>query len=175
MSESPQSFGSEWRNASTQLWDWVHLTVASWRERSQLRRELNDLNQRGELSRTLQDAGLTSSDVTRLMRAHPRTPQQLAQMMQHLSINRSALLRRPGLVEAVRAMEWQCGECTNWRKCRAWLASGHEGESYRTFCPNAASLDDLRCSEPTDLGVSAEKHGVLVDLRSEEGMEIAHA
>jgi len=176
MGESPQSSSSPSSNPVTiQLWDWVQLTVASWRERSQLRRELNDLDQRGELGRTLQDAGLTSSDVTRLMRAHPRTPQQLAQMMQHLSINRSALLRRPGLVEAVRAMEWQCGECTNWRKCRAWLASGHEGESYRTFCPNAASLDDLRCSEPTDLGVSAEKHGVLVDLRSEEGMEIAHA
>ena len=79
------------------------------------------------------------------------------------------------MVEAVRAMEWQCGECTNWRKCRAWLASGHEGASYRTFCPNAASLDELRCSEPSDLGASAETHGVLVELRSEEGMEIAHA
>ena len=91
MSESPQSFGSEWRNSVTmQLWDWTQLTVARWRERSQLRRELNDLNQRGELRRTLQDAGLTSSDVNRLMRAHPRTPQQLAEMMRHLGIDRSA-------------------------------------------------------------------------------------
>lgn len=176
MSESPQSFGSEGRNAvTTQLWDWVQLTVASWRERSQLRRELNDLNQRGELSRTLQDAGLTSSDVTRLMRAHPRTPQQLAQMMRHLGIDRSALLSQLSTVETLRAMEWQCGECTNWRKCHAWLASGHAQGSYRAFCPNAVALDALRCSEGTDLGVSSRKRGLLVELQSEEGTEIARA
>jgi uncharacterized protein YjiS (DUF1127 family) len=176
MSESPQSYGLECRNAITaRLWDWMQLTIASWRERAQLRRELNELSQRGELSRTLEDAGLTLTDVNRLMRAHPRTPQQLAQMMQHLGIDRSALLTQPKMVEALRAMEWQCGECTNWRKCRAWLASGHEGESYRTFCPNAAPLDAIRCAEAPDSGVSTEKHGVLVELRSEEGMELAHA
>jgi uncharacterized protein YjiS (DUF1127 family) len=178
MSESPQSFNLEGRNAFAPImWlrDWAGLTVEGWRERSRLRRELNDLDQRGELGRTLQDTGLTRSDVSRLMRAHPHTPQQLAKMMQLLGMSRSAVLSRPSGVEALRAMEWRCGECKNWRKCRAWLASGQGPESYRAFCPNAAALDDLRCSESADSSVSTQKRGVLMELRSEEGIEIAHA
>jgi uncharacterized protein YjiS (DUF1127 family) len=176
MSESHQSLDG--RNAFSSFMrvrDWACLSIESWRERSRLRRELNDLDQRGELGRTLQDTGMTWSDVSRLMRAHPHTQQQLAQMMKHLGINRSTMSSRPRGVEALRAMEWQCGECTNWRKCRAWLASTQGPESYRAFCPNAAALDDLRCSEAAGSSVSARKRGVLVELRSEEGIEIAHA
>ncbi len=160
MSESSQSFNLEGRNAFSsfrRVRDWACLTIESWRARSQLRRELNELDLRGELGRTLHDTGMTWSDISRLMRAHPHTQQQLAQRMQHLGIDRSALLSRPSGIEALRAMEWQCGECKNWRKCRAWLASGDGPESYRAFCPNAAALDDLRCSEAAN--ASASTHG----------------
>ncbi len=125
----------------------IRLTVEGWGERSQLRRELNTLRQQGELERTLLDTGITPSDVPRLMRAHPRTPQQLAEMMRRLGIDRAALPRSPAVAEALRAMEWRCGECVNWRKCHDWLASDDEPGSYRAFCPNAEVLDALRCSE----------------------------
>ena len=58
--------------------------IEGWRERSRLRYELDKLGQHGELQRVLTDSGIAASDVSRLMRAHPRTPQQLAGMMRRL-------------------------------------------------------------------------------------------
>jgi hypothetical protein len=156
----------------TQLPDWILLTVDGWRERSQLRRELDNLRQHGELDRTLLDSGIAPSDVSRLMRAHPRTPQQLAAMMQRLGIDRAALPRSPAVAEALRAMEWRCGECADWRKCRTWLASRDAPGSYRAFCSNAEKLDELRCSETTGSGSSLRKpYGILAELEAAKGLD----
>jgi len=134
--------------ASIARWPgWILLVIDGWREHARLRRELDTLRQRGELDRTLIDSGIAPSDVPRLMRAHPRTPQQLAAMMRRLDIDRGALPRITTMAERLRAMEWLCGECGAWRKCHAWLASSEAPKSYRAFCPNAEALDELRCSE----------------------------
>jgi hypothetical protein len=146
-----------------QLPEAMLLTIEGWRERALLRRELDDLNQRGELERTLVDCGISPSELPRLMRAHPRARQQLAEMMERLGIDRAALARRPAAAEALRAIDWRCGGCTAWLKCRAWLASRDAPERYRAFCPNAAALDELRRSE------SAVSGGVLIELASEKG------
>jgi uncharacterized protein YjiS (DUF1127 family) len=171
MTELSQSSARGWtRKASTsiaQLAGGVLLTIEGWRERSRLRHELNNLRQRGELNRTLTDCGIAPSDVSRLMRAHPRTRQQLGEMMQRLGRDRAALPRAAAVLETLRAMEWQCGECADWRACRNWLASRDAPGSYRTFCPNAEALDQLRCSETTASGSSFGKpRGILAELRT---------
>ncbi|MGO8920695.1 MAG: DUF6455 family protein [Stellaceae bacterium] len=128
--------------------------IEGWRQRSRLRRELDTLRQHGELERTLSDSGIAASDVSRLMRAHPHTPQQLAEMMQRLGIDRAALPHTTAVAEALRAIEWQCGECADWRTCRRWLASPDAAGSHRAFCPNAEALDRLRAAETTASGTS---------------------
>src|SRR5579863_3324735 len=132
----------------------IRLMIEGWRERNRLRRELSSLRDRGELERTLSDSGIAPSDVPRLLRAHPHTPEQLAEMMQRLGIERGALPRTTGVAEALREMEWRCGACADWQKCRAWLAGSEAPGSYRAFCPNAETLDELRCAETSGEGCS---------------------
>jgi hypothetical protein len=154
--------------ASLAQWpDWLRLAVEGWRERSRLRREFDGLRQQGELDRTLIDSGIAPSDVYRLMRSYPHTREQMAQMMQRLGIERAALPRSPTVLEELRAMEWRCGECADWRKCRTWLDAGDAPGSYRAFCPNAETLDQLRTS-----GASFRKPcGVLAELAAAKGSD----
>ena len=139
----------------------IVLTVEGWRERRRLLNEFVDLRQKGELDRVLIDCGIAPSHLPRLLRAHPRTPQQLADMMRRLGIARAALARDTAKLEALRAMEWRCGECVNWRQCRAWLEAPVAGTSYRVFCPNAETLDNLRSTT-----ASGTRGGVLGELDS---------
>jgi len=172
---SPSSAGGWIRKAfasTTRVPRRILLAIEGWRERSRLRRELDILRQHGELDRTLLDSGIAPSDVSRLMRAHPRTPQQLAEMMRRLGIDRAALPRSPAVAEALRAMEWRCGECADWRKCRTWLASGDAPGSYRALCPNAEALDELRCSETAASGSSLRNPcGILAELEAAKGID----
>lgn len=151
--------------------DWLRLAFEGWREHAGLRRELEALHERGELDRALTDAGLSPSDVPRLMQAHPQTPQQLGQMMRHLGIDRGSLPHDAETAAELRAMEWRCGECVTWRRCRHWLAAGDGPEEYRAFCPNVVALDELRRaraagSEGSD---GEEPHGVLAELDAAHG------
>ncbi len=156
--------------ALARLPDRLRLTIEGWREHARLRREMEGLRQRGELDRTLVDTGLSSSDMPRLMHAHPHTPQQLAQMMRHVGVDRAKLPHDPQTAASLRAIEWQCGECATWRQCRAWLASGEIAEEYRGFCPNAAALDKLRRAQAETL----REHGVLAALTATHGEDLGH-
>jgi hypothetical protein len=156
-----------WIRKSGQLQDRLLLAIQGRREHARLWRELDALRQRGELDRTLSDSGIASSDVPRLMRAHPRTLQQLAEMMRRLGIDRAALPHNAAMAEGLRAMEWRCGECGAWRKCHAWLASSEASGSYRAFCLNAEALDELRCSEASHSGSSFQgPRGILAELEA---------
>lgn len=141
-----RSWGGKAVAAMAGLPDRVLTTFEGWWEQYQLRRELAELRGHGELERTLADSGIAPSDIPRLLRAHPQTRQQLARMMRRLGIDRAAL--PPRLLETVRDMEWQCGDCADWRHCRAWLAAPASPEDDHAFCPNAEALDRLRGMAP---------------------------
>jgi hypothetical protein len=128
------------------------LLIDGWRKRGRLRRELEGLRQRGELDRMLVDNGIAPCEVSRLLRTHPAAPEQLTKMMSRLGIDRAALPRKVAVIEGLRAMEWTCGECSSWRKCRTWLGGSEPHQSHRAFCPNAERLDELRCSEASHSG-----------------------
>jgi uncharacterized protein YjiS (DUF1127 family) len=146
--------------------------IEGWRERARLRSEFARLAQQGELDRTLADSGIAPSDVPRLMHAHPGTPQQLRRMMARLGIDRTRFSRSRALADAVREMEWRCGECADWRHCRVWLDSGAPAETYRAFCPNAAALDQLRCrAVETSAGEPPHRCGLLAELDAAKGEE----
>jgi hypothetical protein len=150
----------------------VRLTIEAWRERSRLRRLLGHLRRHGELERVLTDCGIAPTDVWRLMRAHASTPKQLAAMMQRLGIDRAALQRGMAVSEEMRAMEWRCGECADWRTCHIWLAVPDGPGSYRAFCPNAEALDRLRdgAAAPSDASVG-QPGGIQVELAAAKGVD----
>lgn len=149
---------------------WLAGLIEGWRERARLRSEFARLAQQGELERTLADSGIAPSDVPRLMRAHPGTPQQLRRMMARLGIDRARSSRSKALADAIRDMEWRCGECADWRHCRDWLDAGAHTDSYRTFCPNASALDQLRCREvETSAGEPPHRCGLLAELEAAKG------
>jgi Family of unknown function (DUF6455) len=140
----------------------VALTIDAWRERRLLLRELAALQQQGELGRVLTDSGLAIDDLPRLLRAHPRTPEQLADMMRRLGIP-EPLAGDTAKLRALRDMEWRCAGCANWRQCRAWLDGRVAGTTYRALCPNAEALDGFRASAASD-AVPGRRLGVLGEL-----------
>lgn len=155
--------------ALARLPDWIRVTVEGWREHARLRRELDDLHHRGELDRTLVDTGISPSDMPRLMHAHPHASQQLAQMMRLLDINRAELPHDAQTAASLRAIDWQCGDCAAWRRCRAWLALGEATQEYRGFCPNAAAFDALRRSQAAAGDRRRSAAGVLAELAATHG------
>src|SRR5713101_8101156 len=105
-------------------------------------------------------------------RERSRLRRELDILRQHGELDRTALPRSPAVAEALRAMEWRCGECADWRKCRTWLASGDAPGSYRALCPNAEALDELRCSETAASGSSLRNPcGILAELEAAKGID----
>jgi hypothetical protein len=137
--------------------EWLALAFEGWREHRRLRRELETLDERGELQRTLRDSRIAAGEVGRLLRAHPRTQEQLDAMMHHLGIDRAALPHSAAVADELRDIEWRCNDCRNWRHCRAWLEGDRDAENPRDFCPNAAAFDALRAAAAPAAGASTAR------------------
>jgi hypothetical protein len=116
------------------------LRLEDWRERSSLVQEFNALAAQGELDRTLLEAGLSPSDVSRLLNGHPGAGRQLPAMMRRVGIDPTSL----PITAETRDIEWRCTDCRSWRRCRDWLDAGGDERGYRAFCPNATALEALR-------------------------------
>jgi uncharacterized protein YjiS (DUF1127 family) len=170
MTDAPDWFRKTRHSLAEKLGS-IRLVLEGWREHARLRQELGALEQRGELDRTLTDTGIAPSDVPRLLRAHPHTPEQLSQMMRRIGLDRATLPHSPAVVERLRAIEWRCGECTDWRRCHAWLAADEAPENYHRFCPNAEAFDELRHLLAAE-SREAPARGVLAELAETHGEEL---
>src|SRR5579859_8206644 len=98
-------------HAVTRLPSRLMLTLEDWREHSSLAGELDALAAHGELDRTLTEAGLSSSDVPRLLKGHPGAARQLPEMMRRVGIDPTRLPITP----ETREIEWRCTDCRSWR------------------------------------------------------------
>ena len=170
MMKQPLSWNRWMQSAATtlsQAFDRVSTTLEKWRERRELEHEFVQLRAQGEFERTLADSGISSSDLPRLMRAHPGTTRQLEQIMSRLGLDRRQLVMTPAVAEELREMEWRCGECQSWRECRAWLGSDLSSEGPRS-CANAGAIDRLRDQQAPGLasGPNNARSGVLTELKS---------
>ena len=114
-------------------------SIARWAEaaraRARLRRELSEIEVRGDLDGTLRDVGLTRSQLGPLIASYPASSASLSSMLARLGLEQEVV---PTV--ALREMAWTCVGCTDKRRCHEWLAGGEETE-FRAFCPNAALLD----------------------------------
>jgi uncharacterized protein YjiS (DUF1127 family) len=107
-------------------------------QREALERELNALDD-GQLS----DLGITREQIPVLVGAYPLSAELLTRMLARLGITEEAIARDPGLRSE---LERTCSFCFLRRECRRYLELPADAspEGYRTFCPNAAKLDELR-------------------------------
>jgi uncharacterized protein YjiS (DUF1127 family) len=109
-----------------------------WRVRHALRREFADLEVQHLLDATLDDVGLSRSQVPALIRGVPRH-ELFRRMLARLGIPSSRIGSRRQRGELL----WTCTTCKSGKACRHWLDSGRT-EGYRAFCPNAETLEHLR-------------------------------
>lgn len=122
----------------------ILLAVEGVHERSVLEHELVRLDAQGDLERVLSDAGMSRSEMSRLINGHPGASGQLAEMMGRVGADRTDLHATAAARSALRAVERECTSCDSWRECRGWLASHATDNGYRAFCPNAETLEEMR-------------------------------
>jgi uncharacterized protein YjiS (DUF1127 family) len=113
--------------------------VETQHRRRALERQLSALDDCG-----IADIGIAREQIPAIASAYPDAPQLLRRMMERVGVAREALLRNPNLR---REMEWNCVACSNRGQCRRWLKAATPADAYRSFCPNAASLDGLSTAQ----------------------------
>jgi len=107
--------------------------------RRELREELASLGN-GDLDRVLADIGLTREEMETVILNAPRSRMLLQSMLRRLDLDRRMALMAPQLV---RNIERRCATCGNQKECQDWMDKGSPGDTYRRFCPNAATFDSL--------------------------------
>jgi hypothetical protein len=117
----------------------VLVTIHTLRERHRLRREFEAMACEGDLDRVLVDAQMTRGDVEPMLANYPASAHRLDAVAARLGV--TEVLHRDPLAE--RDMRRVCSVCREQGRCAHWLAASPL-EGYRTFCPNAEELEELR-------------------------------
>ena len=123
------------------FWEAVDRALDNARRRRALACELSDLSMTGDFDRVMGDIGLSRSDVAAMLKGCPDAPQLLAAMAPRVGVELGAIKD----ATVLRDLQRTCTFCSASAQCRRWLRSGRT-EGYRSFCPNAALLDEIRRS-----------------------------
>ena len=116
-----------------------------WQDLRAARMRLRELQQYGDsLEHIARDVGLSSSDLYAMAAKPPDAADQHKQRLAALDIDRASLLRRHPLV--ARDLERVCSLCGQKRRCERDLASHPNDPVWRTYCPNAQTLDALKAA-----------------------------
>jgi len=94
-----------------------------------------------EVARAARDLGVSPGELVRLASAGPHAADQLPQLLMALGVDPKKLASdEPALTRDLRRI---CITCGHKGRCEHELAAGTAVHSYRSFCPNAISLDAL--------------------------------
>jgi uncharacterized protein YjiS (DUF1127 family) len=115
-------------------------TFADWLKH---RRELNEIRQldRTEFDRIAADLDISSGDLDELVRRGLHAADELPLLLKALGIDEAKLENAHPLV--LRDMERVCALCTHKVECDADLVSGGAATHYRSYCPNAPTIEEL--------------------------------
>jgi hypothetical protein len=118
--------------------------VASWVSRYRyavgLRKELQQCGA-DEVARTARDLGISPRELVRLANRGPAAADLLPKLLRALGVDPATLARQDPL--AMRDLQRLCITCGEKRRCEHELAAGTAARHYRSFCPNAFTLDAL--------------------------------
>jgi len=94
-----------------------------------------------EVARAAHDLGVSPGELVRLASAGPHAADQLPQLLIALGVNPKKLTSDdPALM---RDLQRLCITCGHKNRCEHEVAAGTAAQNYRSFCPNAISLDAL--------------------------------
>lgn len=113
--------------------------------RRELREELAGLSGR-DLDCVLADIGLTRDEMETVIENAPRSRSLLESMMWRLALDRTLPATASQLL---REIERRCATCDHQKACGDWIGKGAQDDGYRSFCPNAATFDNLPRAERT--------------------------
>ena len=116
--------------------------VAWWRNMRAARAQLSELWNCGvDLGNIARDMGVTQSELHTIAAKRPDAADQLQLRLEALHLDRAAILHSEPRV--MRDLERLCTVCGEKRRCvRDWLRHPDD-QAWRTYCPNAQTLDAL--------------------------------
>jgi hypothetical protein len=123
--------------------------AAWWRNMLAARTQLNELRNCGaDLGNIARDAGVTPFELHTIAAKRPDAADQLKLRLEALHLDRAALLRTDPAV--ARDLERVCTVCGEKRRCtRDWIRHPDD-EAWRSYCPNAQTLDALGAESAAD-------------------------
>lgn len=118
--------------------------IKDWLARESLRGSMAELDGH-ERERILVDCGLSQSEFDRFMETPFVSEDLLSPMMRSAGLHPSELASsEPALM---RDLERVCTLCISRKRCRRDLADGRAATTYREFCPNAPTFDDIAAGQ----------------------------
>jgi len=124
-----------------------------WRNFRAERARLDELQRYGDdISHIARDVGLSSADLRTIAARRPDAATQLERRLETLDLDRDAVVRTDPRV--LRDLERVCSLCGEKRQCERDLARHPEDPVWRSYCPNAPTLDALK-----DAGAASARAG----------------
>jgi hypothetical protein len=120
--------------------DWVK----RYREAIGLRSELANCGTE-EVASLARDIGVSVEELNFAIQKGPHAADELARLLRVLGVDPQKLVRQDPVV--VRNLERVCIACSSKGECRHELAVGTAAANYKSFCPNALTLNELFHSE----------------------------
>ena len=137
-------------NATEEQWAYPTLepvlgAIANWvkkyRDAVGLRDELAHCGS-DEVARTARDLGISPRELVRLAGKGPHAADLLLKLLSALGVDPKALAFEDPAT--MRDLQRLCITCGHKNQCEHELAAGTAAENYKSFCPNAYTLDALR-------------------------------
>jgi len=126
-----------------------------WRNLRTARSRLNELQGCGsETANIARDIGLSRADLYTIAAKRPDAADQLKRRLAALDIDEAALVHNDPRV--VRDLERVCSLCGQKRQCERDLARHPADPVWRTYCPNAHTLDALKEQAAAAAGRTAQ-------------------
>jgi hypothetical protein len=114
--------------------------VKKYRYAAGLREELASCGP-DEVAHTARELGLSSGDLYRLASKGPQAADLVEKMLLALGVDPEVLATRNPRI--MRDLQRLCIMCEYKKQCRHELAAGTAKENFRSYCPNAFTLEEL--------------------------------
>jgi hypothetical protein len=116
--------------------DWVR----RYREATQCEKELARVDP-DQIAAMARDLGITAVQLRELASKGPESTNSLKRLLVALDTDPKRLEQIDPRV--AREMLWMCFNCSEKSRCKHKLSAGTAAQTFREFCPNALSLDEL--------------------------------
>ncbi|HXW23952.1 MAG TPA: hypothetical protein VEK73_04330 [Xanthobacteraceae bacterium] len=122
--------------------------AAWWRDLRAARARLGELtNSVADAGSIARDIGITRSELYSIAAKRPDAADQLKLRLEALHVDRAAVVRDEPMV--MRDLERVCSQCGSTRRCKRDWKRFPDDAAWRSYCPNATTLDALAAGSPT--------------------------